>query len=99
MSNPRLPPFPHPATVYPLVQLKQGISIPGLPATPTTTATATKTKASTSSVNVTGDFCVASCFARSRGWVAGSPGVTRDKSGKQFIVDFLWVHQIVRSLD
>jgi hypothetical protein len=29
------------------------------------------------------NLCVASCFAKSRGWVAGSPGFTRDKGQGQ----------------
>ena len=30
MSNPRLPPYPHPCTVLPLVQIKHSFNIPGV---------------------------------------------------------------------
>ncbi|XP_046356113.1 BCAS3 microtubule associated cell migration factor-like [Haliotis rufescens] len=30
MGNPRLPPYPHPTTIYPLAQLKQQLSLPGI---------------------------------------------------------------------
>ena len=77
IHNPRLPPYPHPTTVFPLVQIKQTISIPGIGTSGSTTKPASQTQANKPPTSI----CVATCFARSRGWVAGSPNVSRDRSG------------------
>lgn len=49
--------------------------------TSTNTAKATKA-ASQPAQNGVDIMCVATCFARSRGWVAGSPNLSRDNAGK-----------------
>ncbi len=67
--------------VYLFSQVKQTISIPGMP-TSGTTGTKAKTTGPTSPKDDT--FCVASYFAKSRGWVAGSPITSKDKAGRVF---------------
>ena len=81
-GNPRLPPYPHPTTILPLVQIKQTLSIPGLSVPGARTATTSKSNPSLAPPGGCAQcLCVAVCFAASRGWVAGSPNVTRDKPG------------------
>ena len=36
---------------------------------------------STKNTHLGGDVCVAACFARTRGWVAGSPNLVRESQG------------------
>ena len=80
MTNPRLPPFPHPTTVSPMVQIKQTLSIPGIGSTG---GSGNKTKHTGKSPAATTDLlCVATHFAPSRGWLAGSPGASREKTAK-----------------
>lgn len=79
-GNPRLPPFPHPTTINPVVQIKHGLNIPGLGGT--SSSGKSKRKSHDQTQAFPGDIiCVAACFAPSRGWVAGSPTLSRDKQG------------------
>ncbi|XP_064652117.1 BCAS3 microtubule associated cell migration factor-like isoform X2 [Lineus longissimus] len=79
MGNPRMPPYPHPTTVYPLVQIRQPLSIGSLA---NVTGTTTKTKSSGQTSNGADNVCVAAVFSASRFWAAGSPNVTREKDRK-----------------
>ena len=84
-GNPRLPPFPHPVTVYPLVQIRQTLSIPGLGGSGTGSSSAVgaiKNKGVHPTQATSDIMCLATCFARRRGWVANSP--TRDLQGIYF---------------
>ncbi|KAK2173144.1 hypothetical protein NP493_899g00031 [Ridgeia piscesae] len=91
MGNPRLPPYPHPTTTLPLVQIKQSLSIPGLAVPGARTGTGSKSKCSLVPPGGASEcVCVAVCWGPSRGWVAGSPNVSRDKSDKR-AVDSLFV--------
>ena len=58
--------------------MKQTLSIPGMPSASSGSSKG-KTAGPTSPKDDT--FCVAACFAKSRGWVAGSPMSTKDKTG------------------
>ena len=58
--------------------MKQTLSIPGMPSASSGSSKG-KTSGPTSPKDDT--FCVAACFAKSRGWVAGSPMATKDKTG------------------
>src|SRR6218665_3096925 len=78
MNNPRLPPYPHPTTVYPLVQIRQNIAIPGIGSS---SSVALKGKAHGQGASAAESVCVAACFAPSRGWVAGSPSLSKDRAG------------------
>jgi hypothetical protein len=89
IHNPRLPPYPHPTTVCPLVQIKQTVSIPGVGPSGSTTKPASQT---VSNKPPNTSVCVATCFARSRGWVAGSPNNSRDRSGNHFVKSFQVLH-------
>ena len=69
MGNSRLPPFPHPTTVQPLVQIRQTLSLPGLTQNVhhhSATQAGSQSNAQLESV------CLAACFARTRGWLAGA---------------------------
>ena len=84
-GNPRLPPFPHPTTISPLVQIKHGLNIPGLGGASTTGKS--KGKPHGKPQAVLGDvICVTACFAPSRGWIAGSPTLSRDKQGTKIFL-------------
>ena len=83
ISNPRLPPYPHPTTVHPVVQIRQSINIPGIGG-----STSGCKKGKVTSPSVVDSVCLATCFASSRGWVVGSPSVARDKGGR-----YRWQHQ------
>ncbi len=66
------------------------LSIPGMPSS---SAASAKGKSSGPTSPKDDSFCVATCFARSRGWVAGSPVVAKDKTGdyqKSFYFLKLW---------
>lgn len=78
MNNPRMPPYPHPTTVYPLVQIRQNINIPGIG---TSSASALKSRTLGQGASAAESVCVAACFAPSRGWVAGSPSLSKDRPG------------------
>src|SRR6218665_1284824 len=88
MNNPRLPPYPHPTTVYPLVQIRQNIAIPGIGSS---SSVALKGKAHGQGASAAESVCVAACFAPSRGWVAGSPSLSKDRAGSNhsFIHSFI----------
>ncbi|ELU13646.1 hypothetical protein CAPTEDRAFT_150615 [Capitella teleta] len=88
IHNSRLPPYPHPTTVFPLVQIKQTMSIPGIGTSGSTTKPVSQTQINQPPKT---SVCVATYFARSRGWVAGSPNVSRDRSEDKKPVDSLYV--------
>ena len=77
MGNPRLPPYPHATTVQPLVQVRQSLTLPSL--TGTTTSGQSVSQSRSQTTTKLESVCLAACFAKSRGWVAGSPTVPRDK--------------------
>ncbi|KAJ8312061.1 hypothetical protein KUTeg_009434 [Tegillarca granosa] len=85
MGNPRLPPFPHPTTVYPLAQIKQPLNL-------VTTIGGTKTQSPThSSTGTDNIIAVSSCFCTPRLWVGGSPNLSVDKREERRAVDSLFV--------
>ena len=88
ISNPRLPPYPHPTMLIPLAQIKHALSIPGLGGSNTGpgSGAGTGSKASSRSMTQTrlDRLCVVTCFAPSRGWVCSSPGLMREKPGNKF---------------
>ncbi|CAH1800471.1 unnamed protein product, partial [Owenia fusiformis] len=86
MNNPRLPPYPHPYTVLPLVQVKQGTTLQSI----SSTVTNTKSKTTNPVVPSSESVCVASYFTKSRGWVLASP-TTRDKEEQKRAVDSLFI--------
>lgn len=88
MNNPRLPPYPHPTTVYPLVQIRQNIAIPGIGSS---SSVALKGKAHGQGASAAESVCVAACFAPSRGWVAGSPSLSKDRADIERAVESLYI--------
>lgn len=65
-GNPRLPPYPHPTSILPLAQLKQGLSIPGLnPTSGGSPRPRSPTHSSSSHDNV---FKVCAAFTSERLW-------------------------------
>ncbi|XP_038074360.1 breast carcinoma-amplified sequence 3-like isoform X2 [Patiria miniata] len=95
VSNPRLPPYPPPVTVTPLVQIKQpailasvGGAVAGM------TGNATRPRSASSQTAAVSDYvCISTCFASSRGHFVASSKGTREKNdgGKQTSVDSLFI--------
>lgn len=88
MNNPRMPPYPHPTTVYPLVQIRQNINIPGIG---TSSASALKSRTLGQGASAAESVCVAACFAPSRGWVAGSPSLSKDRPDLDRAIESLFI--------
>ena len=107
LSSPRLPPYPHPTTVYAAVQMRQAtVNLLGS-ATSTITSGVTQPasgggggaaggggmgvggggvgKTGQQGMNTSDSVCVAACFAKSRGWVLGSPNINREGRGQQYM--------------
>ena len=80
LCNPRLPPYPHPTTVYALLQIRQAGTLLGGGATGVGGASCGK--AGQQGMSNTDNICVAACFAKSRAWAIGSPNMGRDKLGE-----------------
>ena len=77
-NNSRLPPYPNPVLVTPVVQIRQNLAIPGLGGGAVSgTATASGGVRARSSAGqgaaAVECVCVAACFAPSRGYFAGTP--------------------------
>ncbi|XP_041348624.1 breast carcinoma-amplified sequence 3-like [Gigantopelta aegis] len=90
MGNPRLPPYPHPTTVYPLAQLKPQLCLPGLG-----TGVTSGVQQHSPTHTTTGKdkvYSVSACFSAQRLWVAGAQTLTveRRETGKKPI-DSLFV--------
>lgn len=71
IGNPRLPPYPHPITVYPLAQIKQ-------PLMAGRGSSKTGSPSHTASDNW---ILVTACFSTPRVWVGGTPSLAVDKRG------------------
>ncbi|XP_012946311.1 breast carcinoma-amplified sequence 3 isoform X3 [Aplysia californica] len=89
MGNPRLPPYPHPTQVRPLVQIKQHLSIPGLGSTATSPASGPRPTSPTQSGSAHDNmFNVCVAFAAER-WAG-----RRNENSKKRAVDSIFVlHQ------
>ena len=81
-NNPRLPPYPHPTTVYPLIQIRQNLAIPGIVSA--ASVGVKNSRPTSQGACAVESVCVAACFAATRGWVAGSPSLSKDRTGKLF---------------
>ncbi|XP_013379441.1 LOW QUALITY PROTEIN: breast carcinoma-amplified sequence 3-like [Lingula anatina] len=79
--NPRLPPYPHPTTMYPLVQIKQPLTLASISGGP-----AAKSGQTPGSAVET--LCVAAAFGPMKGWVAGA---MREKGDAKRAIDSLYV--------
>ncbi|CAG5121641.1 unnamed protein product, partial [Candidula unifasciata] len=85
-GNPRLPPYPHPTSVLPLAQLKQGLSIPGL--NPTASGSPRPRSPTLSSSNHDNVFKVCAAFTTERLWTTA---VERRDQLKKSAVDSLFI--------
>lgn len=72
MGNPRLPPFPHPTTIYPMAQIKQQVLIAGLGAGISGSASPRPKSPPLSNSSTDNLFSVATTFAVPRLWVTSS---------------------------
>ena len=72
IGNPRLPPYPHPITVFPLAQIKQ-------PLMAGRGSSKTGSPSHTASDNW---ILVTACFSTPRVWVGGTPSLAVEKRGR-----------------
>ncbi|XP_025089227.1 breast carcinoma-amplified sequence 3-like isoform X1 [Pomacea canaliculata] len=91
MGNPRLPPFPHPTTIYPLSQIKQQILIAGLGAGISSAASSRPQSPPHSASAVDNVFSVAACFAAPRLWITSSSLNMDRQGGKKLWSEGLFV--------
>ena len=94
-----MPPFPHPTTVQPLIQIRQSLTLPGLSQT---AHNQTAALAGSQTNNQLENVCVAATFGRSRGWLAGTSAAQWDKDANKRAVDSLflmsWTGMLVEHL-
>ncbi|XP_074641601.1 BCAS3 microtubule associated cell migration factor-like isoform X2 [Tubulanus polymorphus] len=88
MNNPRLPPYPHPTTVYPLVQIRQGLLISSLTGSVSSSG---KTKSPGQGMSSSESLCTATVFAESRSWMS-SPNIAREREKKSVESLFVMSH-------
>lgn len=81
IGNPRLPPYPHPITVYPLAQIKQ-------PLMAGRGSSKTGSPSHTASDNW---ILVTACFSTPRVWVGGTPSLAVDKRESKRAADSLFL--------
>ena len=78
-----------PQTVYPLLQIRQAMALLGSGTTGTGGGASGAGKTGQQGMTSSDSICVAACFAKSRGWVMGSPNMSREKHGKSARL-YLW---------
>ncbi|XP_022102126.1 breast carcinoma-amplified sequence 3 homolog isoform X2 [Acanthaster planci] len=95
VSNPRLPPYPPPVTITPLVQIKQPAILASVGAVAGMTGSASRPRSASSQTAAVSDYvCISTCFASSRAHFVTSSKGTREKNDgsiKQTSVDSLFI--------
>ncbi|XP_048741854.2 BCAS3 microtubule associated cell migration factor-like isoform X2 [Ostrea edulis] len=81
IGNPRLPPYPHPITVYPLAQIKQ----------PLMAGRSSSKTGSPSHIASDNWILVTACFSTPRVWVGGCPNLSVDRREGKRAADSLFL--------
>ena len=89
MGNPRLPPYPHPITIYPAYQIKQPLNVSMNPGNKNNSPTHSPT-------GVDNIFAVTGKFGTPRMCVVGSPKLGKERRGKSnlcicLLMLILWI--------
>lgn len=89
IGNPRLPPYPHPITVYPLAQIKQ----------PLMAGRGSSKSGSPSHTASDNWILVTACFSTPRVWVGGTPSLAVDKRGNSQYCTVLCTAVVCKFID
>ncbi|XP_022258482.1 breast carcinoma-amplified sequence 3-like isoform X1 [Limulus polyphemus] len=93
MGNPRLPPYPHPTTIFPLSQIKQPLSFPLTSLSSGSAPKSPSVKGRTGNTILKGNenISVAATFSPPRAWLVGSPSLAREKRTDKRVLDSLFI--------